>query len=54
MEKLEEDGSPDLVHGAVETDKYNKEMMMKKERSLNKGGMYSVTDVEGYEDLERE
>ncbi|KAI3968124.1 hypothetical protein MKW92_027328 [Papaver armeniacum] len=38
MEKLEEQGSPDLVHGVVEMDKYNEEMMMKKERSLNKGG----------------
>ncbi|KAI3855170.1 hypothetical protein MKW92_018447 [Papaver armeniacum] len=38
MEKLEEEGSPDLVHGVVEMDKYNEEMMMKKERSLNKGG----------------
>ncbi|KAI3968123.1 hypothetical protein MKW92_027327 [Papaver armeniacum] len=55
MEKLEEEGSADLVHGAVEMDKYNKEMMMTtKERSLNKGGMYSVTDVEGCEDLERD
>ncbi|KAI3926754.1 hypothetical protein MKW92_043657 [Papaver armeniacum] len=55
MEKLEEEGSADLVHGAVEMDKYNKEMMMTtKERSLNKGGMYSATDVEGCEDLERD
>ncbi|RZC53095.1 hypothetical protein C5167_011945 [Papaver somniferum] len=61
MEKLEEEGSPDLVPGAVEMDKYNEEMMMKKERSLNEGGslpkptvlkqvsgkeMYSVTDDE--------
>ncbi|KAI3848587.1 hypothetical protein MKW92_052645 [Papaver armeniacum] len=40
MEKLEEEGSPDLVHGVVEMDKYNEEMMMKKERSLNNVGVY--------------
>ncbi|KAI3896830.1 hypothetical protein MKX03_028336, partial [Papaver bracteatum] len=61
MEKLEEEGSADLVHGAVEMHKYNEEMMMKKERSLKEGAslpkptvlkqlsgeeMYSVTDDE--------
>ncbi|KAI3968122.1 hypothetical protein MKW92_027326 [Papaver armeniacum] len=37
MEKLREEGSARLVHGTVEMGKYNEEMKMKKERSLNKG-----------------
>ncbi|KAI3896825.1 hypothetical protein MKX03_028331, partial [Papaver bracteatum] len=37
MEKLEEEGSAHLVQGTVEMGKYNEDMMMKKERSLNKG-----------------
>ncbi|XP_026453758.1 bidirectional sugar transporter SWEET17-like [Papaver somniferum] len=37
MEKLKEEGSAHLVNGAVKMNKYNEEMMMKKERSLNKG-----------------
>ncbi|KAI3896826.1 hypothetical protein MKX03_028332 [Papaver bracteatum] len=36
MEKLEEEGAAHLVHGTVEMDKYNEEMKIKKERSLNK------------------
>ncbi|KAI3896828.1 hypothetical protein MKX03_028334, partial [Papaver bracteatum] len=37
MEKLKEEGSAHLVHGAVKMNKYNEEMMMRKEKSLNKG-----------------
>ncbi|RZC53089.1 hypothetical protein C5167_011956 [Papaver somniferum] len=36
LEKLEEEGAAHLVHGTVEMDKYNEDMKIKKERSLNK------------------